>query len=204
MSNNIADEPAFKWWVPHTMRKADAIAKAVIKRLRATRTKFGLKIPSSLEECKEFDKENGNTYWMDAWQKEIKTVKVAFEVLKSKKQIPKEFTEAKGFMIFDIKMDFTRKARQVKSGHLTQSTGELSYAGVVARDSVQIALTYAALNDLDVTMGDIKGAYLSAPTSEKHWILLGPEFGEDAGKHALIICVLYGGKHAGRDYWLYL
>ena len=48
MSNNIADEPAFKWWVPHTMRKADAIAKAVIKRLRATRTKFGLKIPSSL------------------------------------------------------------------------------------------------------------------------------------------------------------
>lgn len=65
-------------------------------------------------------------------------------------------------------------------------------------------LTYAALNDLDVTMGDIKGAYLSAPTSEKHWILLEQEFGEDAGKYALIVCALYGGKHAGRDYWLYL
>ena len=64
LSNNIADEPAFKWWVPYTMRKADAIAKVVIKRLRATRTKFGLKILSSLEECKEFDKENGNTYWI--------------------------------------------------------------------------------------------------------------------------------------------
>ena len=87
---------------------------------------------------------------------------------------------------------------------MTASTGGLSYAGVVARDSVCIALTYAALNDLDVTMGDIKGAYLSAPTSEKHWILLGPEFGEDAGKYALIVCALYGGKHAGRDYWLYL
>ena len=30
------------------------------------------------------------------------------------------------------------------------------------------------------------------------------EFGEDAGKYALIVCALYGGKHAGRDYWLYL
>lgn len=87
---------------------------------------------------------------------------------------------------------------------MTALTGGSSYAGVVARDSVRIALTYAALNDLGVTMGDIKGAYLSAPTSEKHWILLGPEFGEDTGKYALIVLALYGGKHAGRDYWLHL
>ena len=73
---------------------------------------------------------------MDAWRKEIETVKVTFEVLKSEKKIRKDFSEAKGFMIFDIKMDFIRKARWVKSGHLMQLIGEFSFEGVVTRDSV--------------------------------------------------------------------
>ena len=55
-----------------------------------------------------------------------------------------------------------------------------------------------------MTCGDIKQAYLSAPTSETHWIKLNSDFGEDKGKYVLIVCALYGGKHAGRDYWLYL
>jgi hypothetical protein len=47
---------------------------------------------------------------------------------------------------------------------------------------VKIALTLAALNDLDVIMGNIENAYLTAPITEKVWTVLGPEFGEDAGK----------------------
>lgn len=139
---------------------------------------------------------------MDAWQMEMVTLKVAFQILNGEDKIPKDYTEAKGFCIFYLKIDFTRKTRWNKSGHLTNSTGEFSYAGVVSRESVQTALTYAVLNDLEVTMGDINCAYLSTPTSE--WIKLGPEFGEDARKNALIVRTLYGEKHAGRDYWLYL
>ena len=62
----------------------------------------------------------------------MSTVKVAFKIIDGPHQIPQGYTEAKGFCIFDLKMDFTRKARWVKSGHLTVSTGESSYAGVVS------------------------------------------------------------------------
>jgi hypothetical protein len=59
-------------------------------------------------------------------------------------------------MIFDVKMeDFRRKARFVTGGHTTDAPHVMIYASVVSRESVSIALTLAALNDLDVMMGDI-------------------------------------------------
>ena len=55
----------------------------------------------------------------------------------------------------------------------------LTYASVVSRESVRIALTLAALNDLEVKAADIQNAYLTAPLlSEKIWTVCGPEFGE--------------------------
>jgi hypothetical protein len=69
---------------------------------------------------------------------------------------------------------------------------------------VRVALTLAALNDLDFKMADIETAYLTAPITEKVWTLLGPEFGDDAGKRALIVRALYGLKSAGTDYTNYL
>ena len=98
-------------------------------------------------------------------------------------------------------MDFTRKARWVLDGHKTSDPEGSTYAGVVSRESVRIAFTYAALNGLDVCAADIRNAYLQAPSSCKHYIICGPEFGlENVGKVALIHRALYGGKTAGRDY----
>jgi hypothetical protein len=57
---------------------------------------------------------------------------------------------------------------------------------------VRIALTLASLNDLDVKMADIENTYLTEPITEKLCIVLGPEFGEDTGKRALIVISLYG------------
>jgi hypothetical protein len=62
---------------------------------------------------------------------------------------------------------------------------------------VRIALTLAALNDVDVKIADIENAYLTAPITEKVWTVLGPEFGDDAVKRALIVRALYGLKSAG-------
>ena len=80
-------------------------------------------------------------------------------------------------MIYDIKMDFTRKARLVAEGCRTPDTVNSTYAGVVSRESVRIALTYAALNDLDVYAADVQNAHLQAPCSEKYFTVMGPEFG---------------------------
>jgi hypothetical protein len=73
----------------------------------------------------------------------------------------------------------------------------MTYAIVVSRESVRIALTLSALNDLEVNMTDIENAYLTATIADKVWCILGPEFGEDAGKKALIVRALYGLKSAG-------
>jgi hypothetical protein len=62
---------------------------------------------------------------------------------------------------------------------------------------VRIALTLAALNDLDVKLTDIKNTYLTVQMTEKVWTVLGPEFGDDSGKRALIVRALYGLKSTG-------
>ena len=52
---------------------------------------------------------------------------------------------------------------------------------------------------------DIQNAYPQSPSSEKDYIIYGPEFGlENVGKVALIKRALYGGKVAGRDFWHHL
>ena len=98
-------------------------------------------------------------------------------------------------------MDFTRKARWVLNGHNTPDLIGSTYAGVVSRESVRIALSYAALNDLNVFAANIWNPYLQAPSSQKDYIICGPEFGvENIGQMALIHRALYGGKAAGRDF----
>ena len=44
---------------------------------------------------------------------------------------------------------------------------------------------------------DIMNAYITAPTKEKIWTTLGPEFGNDADKKAIIVRALYGLKSSG-------
>ena len=72
---------------------------------------------------------------------------------------------------------------------------------MVSREIIRIAFTYAALNGLDMFAGDIGNAYLQAPSSQKYFMIYGPEFDlENIGKVALIQRALYGGKSAGRDF----
>jgi hypothetical protein len=108
-------------------------------------------------------------------------------------------------MIFVVKMeDFRRNARFVDGGHTTDTPHAMTYAGVVSRESVRIAITLAALNDVDINMADIENAYLTAPIVEKVWTVLGPEFVYDAVKLALIFRALHGLKSAGAAFRNYL
>jgi hypothetical protein len=111
---------------------------------------------------------------------------------------PPTYQNIRCHMIFDVKMeDFRRNARFFAGGHTIDTPHAMTYASVVSRESARIALTIDALNDLDVKIADIENAYLTAPITEKAWTVLGPEFGDDAGKRALIFRALYGLKSAG-------
>ena len=205
VARGIDDEPAFAWWIPYTLRKRDVIVSAINTRVRRKTHKYGIEVPSSLKDAIRLDTLAGDSKWSDAHKMEMTNVGIAFEILPNGEKAPPGWSKASGHLIFDVKMDFTRKARWVKDGHRTPDPKTSTYAGVVFHESIRIALTYAALHQIDVECADIKNAYLQAPSSEKHFIYCGPEFGlENVGKIALIRRALYGGKTAGRDFWHHL
>ncbi len=70
---------------------------------------------------------------------------------------------------------------------------------------MRLALTFASLNDLEVKVGDVLNAYINAPVKEKVWTILGPEFGLDSGKSAVIVHgALYRLKSAGAAFRAHL
>ena len=132
-------------------------------------------------------------------------VSVTFEIFENGMRAPVEWKKISGHLILDFKMDFTRKAKWVKDGHQTLDPKQFNYAGVVTQDSIRIALTYASLNDLEVTAADVQNTYLQALSLEKHYVICNDDFGiENRSKVALIRRALYGGKLAGRDYWIHI
>ena len=194
-ANRLDKEPAFAWWVPHTLKKRDQIISAVHKRVRLPSTKYGIRVPRSTRQALEFDRINGDSVWQDAINKEMRDVAVAFKLKDDDERIGNDYKSVGFHMVFGIKMDFTRKARLVADGHKVPDPAVSTYSGVVSRESVRIAFTYAALNELDIMAADIGNAYLQAPTSGKYYTKLGPEFGPDyEGRIAYIVQAAYGLK----------
>ena len=202
IARRIDDEPAFVWWVPYTMKKRDVIISAVKARARKVTHKYGVEIPTSVEHAKDLDARNGNRLWQTALEKEIYELGRGIEVKdESVTRPPPGWSLVTGHTVWDVKMDFTRKARWVLDGHKTPDPIYSNFAGVVSRESIRIAFTYAAFNGLQVCAADVKSAYLQAPSSRKDYIVCGPEFGlENVGRIGLIHRALYGGKSAGRDF----
>ena len=80
---------------------------------------------------------------------------------------------------------------------MTEALAPITYASIVSRKTVRVALMIATLNDLEVKLGNILNAYVEAPVTEKVWTILRPEFCKDARKTAEILRVLYDLKSAG-------
>ena len=111
--------------------------------------KFGIELPKSVKDAYALDKKNGNTFWADAISKEMENVKVAFDIMHDGQKAPIGYQQMNCHMIFDVMMDdFSRKARLVAGGHMTEVPHVMTYAIVVSRETVRIALTIAALNGL--------------------------------------------------------
>ena len=142
----------------------------------------------------------------EALGKEMAKVKVAWtaadgvspeQARSGKESSMIRYQEIRCHVIFDVKMDFTRKARFVAGGHTTDTSSSITYSSVVLRDSVRLAFLVAGLNDLDVLAGDVTNAYLNAKCREKIWFEGGIETGEDKGKVLIVTHALYGLKSSG-------
>jgi hypothetical protein len=163
----IHKAPAFNWWAQYTLKKRDFIISAVRAQFIRRDYKFGIKVPANITQARALDPENGDNFWEGWVEKEMKNVIVAFKILDNGKRAPVGYQRIPCMLMYDVKMDFTRKTRLVAGGHVTQPPSILRYASVVTHESVQIALLIAALNDMSVLGTNISNAYLMAPTTEK-------------------------------------
>jgi len=211
VANGIDKEPAFKWWVLFTLKKRNRIVSKVKSKYWKTNSKFGIRIPKTVEEAYQIDKETGTLHWTNAIEKEMRKIlsMQSFEIVEgvTPKEIRGNATKLPGYkeigvhMIFDIKMDgkFTQKARLVANGNKTPAIPQYDkYLRVVSRESVRIGLLYAALNDLEILTCNISNAYLNAKCPEPLWTEAGTEFGPEwKGRVLKMMKAVYGTQSAG-------
>ena len=146
-------------------------------------------------------KKNGKNLWADAIAKERKDVSPALKKLESGDIVSIRYQQVNCHIIFDVKMkDFRHKARLATGGHVTEPPDTITYAGVVSREIVRIAITLPALNDLPVKLADINNDYITTPVIEKIWTVLGQEFDGGAGRISIVVRALYGLKSARADF----
>ncbi len=107
MTKGIDHKLAFNWWVAHLLKKRDRIISPVCKRtthyLKRTH-KFGIEVPKTVKEALALDCKNGNTLWADAIAKEMKEVRIAFNILHDGRSVPIGYQKIPCHMIFDVKM----------------------------------------------------------------------------------------------------
>ena len=91
--------------------------------------------------------------------KELKNVLVAFKLLEVGEQVPVGPKLIPYHIIFDVKLDLTRKARLVTGGHRNKFVPSyITFSTGASRDSVRIIFLVAALNELDVMSADVGNA----------------------------------------------
>jgi hypothetical protein len=121
LANCIQEEPDFKWWVSAALRARNRISAKVKSQYWKTSHKFGVRLPHSVQEALEIDKETNTDFWWQAIQKELKKVMIALEhdetltpnQVRNNKSVYVGSQEITCHIIFDVKMDLTRKARFV-------------------------------------------------------------------------------------------
>ena len=118
------------------LKKCDHIISLVRRRtthyLKRTH-KFGIEIPNTVKEALALDRKNGNTLWVDAITKEMREVRIAFNILSDSGSVPIGYQKIPCHMVFDVKMeDFRKKVRLMAGGHMIEAPATNTYASVVS------------------------------------------------------------------------
>jgi hypothetical protein len=59
--NGLALKPAFRWWIPHVLKKRDRIIAKTKLSYWAKTHKYGFEVPKDYDDCVRIDRENGDT-----------------------------------------------------------------------------------------------------------------------------------------------
>ena len=156
-------------------------------------------MPRTVREATKLDEQNNNTDWIDAVNKEIDLFMSfdVFEVLPYDQSQLEEYNKIPLVWAFSNKFDGRKRARGAGGGHVTDDITYDLYSGVVQLESVKCAFLAAELYNLDTMCADVTSAYLLADTTEKVYLVAGPEFGKLQGRVLKVKKALYGLKTSG-------
>ena len=96
-----------------------------------------MRLPNNVTEAMQIYQSNGNTYWKDAIDKEMKKSKIAYkpreyckleELLKGEVDGMHGYQEIICHVIFYVNMDFTRKSLFMANGSKTEAPVALTYS----------------------------------------------------------------------------
>ena len=110
---------------------------------------------------------------------------------------PEGYQKLRYHFVFDVKVDSEVKARWVMDSNLSpEMPREECFASVVSTKAVRLGFILAQVQNLKCVTGDVGNAFLTAFTSEKIYVVAGPEFGEFEGKIMIMEKAVYGTKTA--------
>ena len=79
--------------------------------------KYDIKVPKTVAEAHRLDRETGNVFWTDEIAKETKNVSISFSIMEERTKSSTGYKNIGGRIIFDLKINFTRKSRWVATGY---------------------------------------------------------------------------------------
>ena len=203
--NGLLDQPGWKKFKAIAKRQKKftrMVNQAKLKSFSSSpKYKYGFEVPKNYSHAMTLDARNKNTKWKEAADLEIKQIQ-EYKVFAdhghhTKASAPIGHKKIRVHFVFDVKHDGRHKGRLVADGHLTDIPLESVYSGVVSLRGFRLVLFLGQLNCHEIWSTDIGNAYLEAMTSEKVFIIAGPEFGELEGHILVIEKALYGLRSSG-------
>ncbi len=205
--NNLLDTPGWKRFKRTAMRSKKMLRMINQSKMKSFRTSkkymYGYEVPRDYKDAMRLDKLNGNLKWTESIKLEMVQLH-EYDTFADKGlgyEPGSDFQKIKVHLVFAVKHDGRHKARLCANGNLTDELSESVYSGVVSLRGLRLVVFLAELNNQDVWATDIGNAYLEARTSEKVYIIAGPEFAELEGHTLVIFKALYGLRSSGKRWF---
>jgi hypothetical protein len=165
------------------------------------RIQYGRRCPRAWIEALRLEKEEG-VRWTEAAMIECvdKLIKkyMVFEVGEVGATCPEGYQPIRLKTVYTNGPDNQIKARCCAVGCGVDSGPLNRYFSVVDHSHARAVMTKALADGAELRIVDVKSAYVTCRAQEKVWVAaLGPEFGEYAGKSAIVAGNLYGLNTAG-------
>ncbi len=167
---------------------------------RSIRYVNGVRIPRSIHEALDLDKENGNNLWNNAIQNEVMLltkVYPTFELMDTNDHQLSDYHYVKSDWSLDCDCDGQRNAYLVGKFYYLHDVSYNSCSGMTKFTDIENALLNALMLDLNIVLCTVDKRYQQPSADKQFYTILDSEFGNLAGQKVIIQRGLYGHKMPG-------